>query len=168
MSALTKARYWSVSSEAEHSPHPHTLFLWDPFLGLVFPSTTLHPRFSDWRPSDFPWFHFPENMRWSVYILRLFIKQLLTLLLFPAHYIPIFCSAPCSPKSRDSSVGIATGYGLDDRIGFRFPAGAGNFSLHHRVQTDSGTHPASYPMGNEVSFPGSKAAGEWSWPLTSN
>jgi hypothetical protein len=39
------------------------------------------------------------------------------------------------PWSCDSSVGIALGYGLDDR-GSRvlFPAGAGNFSLHHRVQ----------------------------------
>jgi hypothetical protein len=29
----------------------------------------------------------------------------------------------------------------------RFPAGAANFSLHHRVQNGSGAHPASYPMG---------------------
>jgi hypothetical protein len=37
-------------------------------------------------------------------------------------------------KSRDSSVGIALGYGLDDRgSGVRFPAGAWNFPLHHRV-----------------------------------
>jgi hypothetical protein len=34
------------------------------------------------------------------------------------------------PQSRDSSIGITTGYGLDDRmIEVRFPAGAGNFSL---------------------------------------
>jgi len=33
------------------------------------------------------------------------------------------------------------------------------FFLHHRVQNGSGAHPASYPMG--------KAAGAWSWPLTS-
>jgi hypothetical protein len=70
--------------------------------------------------------------------------------------------------SRDSSVGIATDYGLDDRmIGVRFPAEAGNISLRHRVQAGSGAHPASYPFGNEVSFPGGKAAAEWSWPLTS-
>jgi hypothetical protein len=63
-------------------------------------------------------------------------------------------------KSRDSSVGIALGYGLDDRGSrVRFPAGAGNFSLHHRVQNGSGTHPVSYPMGTRGSFPGSKAAG---------
>jgi hypothetical protein len=63
-------------------------------------------------------------------------------------------------KSRDSSVGIALGYGLDDRgSGVRFPAGAGNFSLHHRVQNGSGAHPASYTMGTGRSFPGGKAAG---------
>jgi hypothetical protein len=46
------------------------------------------------------------------------------------------------------SVGIALGYGLDDRGSrVRFPAGAGNFSLHHRcVQNGSGAHPACYPM----------------------
>jgi hypothetical protein len=62
--------------------------------------------------------------------------------------------------SRDSSVGIAVGYGLDDR-GSRVPfaAGAGNFSLHHRVQNVSGAHPASYPMGTKGSFPEGKAAG---------
>jgi hypothetical protein len=62
--------------------------------------------------------------------------------------------------SRDSTVGIGLGHGLDDKC-FRvqFPASAGNFSLHHRVQNGSGAHPASYPMGTRGSFPGSKAAG---------
>jgi hypothetical protein len=42
-------------------------------------------------------------------------------------------------KSRDSSVGIALGYGLDDRSSrVRFPAGAGNFSLHHASRTALG------------------------------
>jgi hypothetical protein len=63
-------------------------------------------------------------------------------------------------KSRGISVGIALGYKLDDRGSrVRFPAGAGNFSLHHRVQNGSGAHPASYPMGTRVSLPGVKAAG---------
>jgi hypothetical protein len=67
---------------------------------------------------------------------------------------------PLNIKSRDSLVGIALGYGLDDRgFRFRFPAGAGNFSLHHRVQNSSEAHPASYPMGSRGSFPASKAAG---------
>jgi len=53
-----------------------------------------------------------------------------------------------------------TEYWLDDRmIGVRIPAGAGNFSLRHRVQTGSGAHVASYPMGTWGSFPGRKAAG---------
>jgi hypothetical protein len=62
-------------------------------------------------------------------------------------------------KSCDGPVGIALGYELDDtgsRV--RFPAGAGNFSLHHRVQTGSGARPTSYAMGTMCSFPGGKAA----------
>jgi hypothetical protein len=63
-------------------------------------------------------------------------------------------------KSRDSSVGIALGYGLDDQGSrVRFPAWAGNFSLHHRIQKGSEAHSASYPMGTRGSFPGGKAAG---------
>jgi hypothetical protein len=63
-------------------------------------------------------------------------------------------------QSRDSSVGMAQSYGLDDRgSGVRFPAGAGNFSLNHRVQNGSETHPVSYPMGTRGSFPAGKAAG---------
>jgi hypothetical protein len=64
-----------------------------------------------------------------------------------------------SHYSSHSSVGIALGYGLDDwgsRV--RFPAGAGNFSLHHRVQNGSETHPACYPVGARGS-PWGKAAG---------
>jgi hypothetical protein len=55
--------------------------------------------------------------------------------------------------SRGSSVGRATDYGV------RIPAGAGNCSLRHRVQTGSGAHPVSYPVGTGGSFPGGKAAG---------
>jgi hypothetical protein len=43
----------------------------------------------------------------------------------------------------------------------------GNFSLHHRDHTGSGAHPTSYPMGTKGSFSGDKAAGAWSWSLTS-
>jgi hypothetical protein len=63
-------------------------------------------------------------------------------------------------KSRDSSVGTALGYGLDDRGSrVRFPAGDGNFPLHHSVQKGPGAHPASYPMGTRGSFPGDEVAG---------
>jgi hypothetical protein len=61
-------------------------------------------------------------------------------------------------ESRDSSVGIALGYGLNDRSSrVRFPAGAGNFSLHHLVQNGTGAHTASYPMGTRGCSPGGKA-----------
>jgi hypothetical protein len=63
-------------------------------------------------------------------------------------------------SSCDSSVGIALGCGLDDRGSrVRFPAGVGNFSLHHYVQNGPWSHPASYPMGTRSSFPKGKAAG---------
>jgi hypothetical protein len=39
------------------------------------------------------------------------------------------------------------------------PAGAGNFSLRHRVQTSSGAHPASCTMRTGGYFPGGKAPG---------
>jgi hypothetical protein len=63
-------------------------------------------------------------------------------------------------KSRGSSVGIALGYGLDDRGSrVRFPAGAGNFSLHHRVRTALGpTQPPIHWVHGALS-PGGKAAG---------
>jgi hypothetical protein len=62
--------------------------------------------------------------------------------------------------SRDSSVGIALGYRLDDRGSrVRFPTGAGNFSLHHHVQNGTGAHPASYPLAPRGSFDGGEAAG---------
>jgi hypothetical protein len=65
--------------------------------------------------------------------------------------------------SGDNSVGMATEYGLDERmIGVQIPAGAGNFSLRHRVQTDSGAHPTSCLVVNGalslgVKRPGSEA-----------
>jgi hypothetical protein len=60
----------------------------------------------------------------------------------------------------DSSVGIALGYGRDDRGSrVRFAGGAGNFSSNHRIQNGSGAHPVSYPMGTRDSVPGGKAAG---------
>jgi hypothetical protein len=75
-------------------------------------------------------------------------------------YLSVVAFYSTTTRSRDSSVGIALGYGLNDRGSrVRFPAGAGNFSLHHRVQNGSGAHPASYPMGTRGSLPGDKAAG---------
>jgi hypothetical protein len=67
--------------------------------------------------------------------------------------------------SSDSSVVVATGYGLDGRDSI--PGKARDFSLLHNIQTCSEIHPASYPIGIGGSFPWSKAAGERSWLLSS-
>jgi hypothetical protein len=63
-------------------------------------------------------------------------------------------------ENRDSSVGIALDYRLDDRGSrVRFPAETGNFSLHYRVQNGSVAHPASYPMGTRGFSLGGKVTG---------
>jgi hypothetical protein len=41
----------------------------------------------------------------------------------------------------------------------RVPAGDGNFSPYHHVQTGSGAHKASYPVCTRGSFPAGKAVG---------
>jgi hypothetical protein len=62
-------------------------------------------------------------------------------------------------RSRDSSVGIAIGYELEDEgVGIRVPVRQ-KFSLLYVVQTGSGIHPASYRMGTGCSFLGGKAVG---------
>jgi hypothetical protein len=49
-------------------------------------------------------------------------------------------------------------YRLDDwAIEVRSPTGAEDFSSSPSVQTGSGAHPASYPMGTGGSFPGGNA-----------
>jgi hypothetical protein len=68
-------------------------------------------------------------------------------------------------RSRDSSV--VQHWATGSMIGGRFSAGPGKFTLHHRDQTGSGAHPASYPVGTRGSFSGSKAAGAWIWLTTS-
>jgi hypothetical protein len=83
------------------------------------------------------------------------LSQMNTVNTFPPYFLNIH-----SNIRRASSVGIALGYGLNDRGSrVRFQEGVGNFSLHHRVQNGSGAHQASYPMGTRGSFPGNKAAG---------
>jgi hypothetical protein len=62
---------------------------------------------------------------------------------------------------------IAQWYSAEVRAGWsrvRVPAGAGNFSLHHRVQNGSGAHPVSYAVGTRGSFLERKTAVAWSWP----
>jgi hypothetical protein len=60
-------------------------------------------------------------------------------------------------RSLVSIVGIVTGYRLDDQGVGGVPLGS-RFSFLHVVQTSSGVHPTSYPMGTGGSFHGDKAA----------
>jgi len=68
-------------------------------------------------------------------------------------YVEVWC---VPSERRDSLVGIATRYGLDD-TGIESGWGS-RFSTP--VQTDPGAHPASYTIGTG-SLPGGKAAGAW-------
>jgi hypothetical protein len=64
---------------------------------------------------------------------------------------------------------IATSYGLDDRrVGLRVSEGSRIFSSPDRPDRLWGPPKTSYPMGTGGSSPGGKAAGAWSWPLTSD
>jgi hypothetical protein len=58
--------------------------------------------------------------------------------------------------SRDSSVGIATGYRVNGR---------GSIFILHSINTSSEAHPASCPVGTGGSLPEGKAAGAWRWQL---
>jgi hypothetical protein len=72
--------------------------------------------------------------------------------------------------SRDSAVGIATSYWLDDRgVGVRVPVGLrlNIFSFPCRPHRLWGP-PNLLSNGYRGCFLGGKAAGTWSWPLTSN
>jgi hypothetical protein len=67
-------------------------------------------------------------------------------------------SSRCNTRSRDSAVGIATGYGMDDRgVGVRVPV------VSRIVFTSSrpalGVHSTSYPFGTGSSLPEVKPAG---------
>jgi hypothetical protein len=60
-------------------------------------------------------------------------------------------------RSQGNSVSIVSDYGLDDRMsGIRSPAEGQDFSSSLCVQTRSGAHPASCPMGTVGPFPRGK------------
>jgi hypothetical protein len=76
------------------------------------------------------------------------------------HFLPInLGQLNQGGRSRVSSGSIVSDYGLDNRaIWVRSLAGAENFSSILCVQTGSGVHPASCPMGTGGPFPGGKSA----------
>jgi hypothetical protein len=79
-----------------------------------------------------------------------------------------FSILPICLGSWDSTVGIATGYRLNDRVvGVRLPVGARIFSSPRRPDR-FWSPPSLLSNGYRGSFPGGKAAGVWSWSLISN
>jgi hypothetical protein len=70
--------------------------------------------------------------------------------------------------SRDSAVGISTGYGLDDwEVGVRVPVGSRIFTSPCCPDRLWGPPNFLYNGFRDL-FPGGKAAGAWSCPLTYN
>jgi hypothetical protein len=70
-----------------------------------------------------------------------------------------------SPDMVDQSVQWV-GYRLDDWGLIPGRGMRGILSLHYYTQTSPGPHPF-YLVGTGGTFPGDKAVGLWSWPLTS-
>jgi hypothetical protein len=89
---------------------------------------------------------------------------------FPAEHI-LFLKTETEHISAEWETGWLSRYGdwLQARShGSRSLRLGGINSLLCIVQTGSGAHPTSYPIGNGGSFPGSKTDGAWNLPLTSN
>jgi hypothetical protein len=107
-------------------------------------------------------FSYPVSLR-SILIISSHLRQGLSSFIFPSVFpiLYVFLVSPEAGTAQLYSAGLWAGW---SRV--RVPEGTGNFS-HHRAQNGSGSHPASYPMGNRSSFPAGKAAGVWSWQLTS-
>jgi hypothetical protein len=93
------------------------------------------------------WFNGRNNeyILWSYSLWTCIYCSVSLLLLFSLFSSPLCYKTPLSipTLSRDSSVGIATGYGPDGRgIGVRFATGERELFIVHSVQTGSGAHPA--------------------------
>jgi hypothetical protein len=74
---------------------------------------------------------------------------------------------PTTFRSQDSSVSTQTKLRLDDRGSIPGEDNDRISSFRHRIQTDSGAQPASYPVDTGCSFIGGKATAAWSRQPTS-
>jgi hypothetical protein len=79
------------------------------------------------------------------------ISAVLTSFIFPIYKTVFFTERHAMKRIRDSA-GLRAGWSVGGGGEVRVPVVAGTFS-HHRVRTDFGAHPASYPMGTGVKQP---------------
>jgi hypothetical protein len=105
-----------------------------------------------WHKQEQEMYSLPYSKTWIWFCSSTVVNFLWCKICFYCYFIMLHGS-PSIVRSCDSSVSIALSYGLDDwGSRFRFPAGAGKFYPHHRVQNGSGAHPASYSVGTGGSF----------------
>jgi hypothetical protein len=133
--------------------------------------TTGHKR----SLSQLIWIKFPPSHLISLRLILISSSKVhlqLRSFLFPSDFGTkincIFFISPILFGSRDSVVGIATSYGLDDRgIGVRVPVGSIIFSSPDRPDRLWGA-PNLLSNGYRGLYPRRKATGASNWPLTSN
>jgi hypothetical protein len=106
--------------------------------------------------------------RWNLLECKIMLSNIILLLQASLINIRHRCKFDVVHKRhmiRDSSVGIATGYGVDDRGSI---TGRGKTFFCYPQRPDRlWAHSAFYPMGTGDSSSLGKAAEAWSWPLTS-
>jgi hypothetical protein len=97
----------------------------------------------------------PSSYNNNLLVIQFYLQ--ICIMLLSSFVIPrlfISCTFHVS-MSRDSAVGVVIGYGLDDQgVRVQDPERPKILTLHI-VQTGSGAHPASYPMGMGAKVAGS-------------
>jgi hypothetical protein len=156
---------WERSSSAEHaatcfSSCTEMFVIRNPIILYKFPRITI---FSMWL------------MNWKVVCNCIVTNRVIIFMpnIVQKYYKPMTAGcqilrSPHSLGSQNNAVGVATGYGLDDRgVGVRVLVESRIFSSPRRPDRLWG--PSSlYRMGNGGSFSGGKETVAWSWPLTFN
>jgi hypothetical protein len=139
-----------------------TIFRYISFFRILIFMSLLKTKTSQWQKEEHKWLDLflqmsLEPFKWSLTFVK-FLNYSEVLHSLSRYY-------DTSARTRDSAVGIAINYGLDDRgIGVIVPVGSRIFSSPSRPDW-RWVHPTSYPIGTGGSFPGGEVAWTWSWHL---
>jgi hypothetical protein len=106
----------------------------------------------------FIWLLGSHEMNWRLlYLVKLNQGRHLTVQWRDTHFTVRFVTVVKVTHTRYEGRDLETRFETTGRTTVvRVSAGAETFCLRHRVQTDCGAHPASYPMGTGGSLPGGK------------